>query len=125
MEYLTSVKVDLFDLDICSICENPILPDEEAVETVNENQAVYRRDHFLCAFPNGGDQIKSRYDYKSKLTWKQQAYAIVMGLFVSNIPYSITVFHFNKYGQFGVYMIVTLVYYFLQRKDNMVRRVLG
>jgi hypothetical protein len=54
MEFIDSIEVIVHDLNVCYICNSPFLPDDEIVEILNENQATYKRSHFLCEYPRGG-----------------------------------------------------------------------
>lgn len=53
MEFIDSLEVEVFDINRCTKCGEPILPDDETCETLNENCGIYKIDHFNCAYPRG------------------------------------------------------------------------
>jgi hypothetical protein len=48
---ISELNIQLYDLNRCAECNNPILPDEEICESLNDNGGVYKVRHFNCAFP--------------------------------------------------------------------------
>lgn len=55
MEYLDSIEIDVIDINKCTICGFTIMPEDEIVQYENLNGGIYKVDHFLCAFPHGGE----------------------------------------------------------------------
>lgn len=54
MEFMDSINIEVFDINRCSKCGEPTLPEDEVAITENMNGGVIKIDHFNCAYPRGG-----------------------------------------------------------------------
>ena len=52
MQFIDSIKVNVYDINRCTKCGEPILPEDEIVQYESETGAIYKVDHFNCACPS-------------------------------------------------------------------------